>query len=217
MPDPNPAGPTPIEDVAPGITPVADFIPKDAPISHPTPPPDEYLGSSEANIDTQMSNADDAPQPELEQLVVPNESSLVRPREDDADDEEPAAKRSKPDPGLEPDVSVDEVPTAAPSDEKPIVSNNEQPATEPDGPIPATVEAEVKSDVPVEPADPAVTVTPATDELSTLPAQAVDATAQPAAASPSTPIDRPADANAQPSVETQNPQSLAAQSSSTLR
>lgn len=115
-PDPNPAGPTPTEDVASGIQPVADFVPKDAaPLSHPTPPPDQPLVTSEADVDTEMPNAEQQPpvaqtdaEPHLEQpsqeeatsapepsSVQPLEPSLVRPREDDDEDEEPAAKRSK--------------------------------------------------------------------------------------------------------------------------
>ena len=96
-PDPNPAGPSPIEDVAPGQAPVADYIPKDAaPMSHPTPPPDEPLGTSEANVDIDMPLADDSTQPESDSAPLSAESSLVRPRDDDGDDfGEPAAKRSK--------------------------------------------------------------------------------------------------------------------------
>lgn len=123
QPDPNPAGPTPVEDGVPGIQPIADYIPKDALTSHPTPPPDEPLVTSEANVDVEMASAGDAPQgvaatevkvaspkqpetapnsqPEPESLhsVVPPapaaEFSLVRPREDEDADEEPAAKRGR--------------------------------------------------------------------------------------------------------------------------
>jgi bromodomain-containing factor 1 len=105
--DPNPAGPTPIEDVVSGIQPVSDFIPKDASnLSHPTPPPDEPLGTGEADVDmgTPVADASEevsAPSPPLavtEPSPVPvpqqSESSLIRAREDDGEDE-PAAKRSK--------------------------------------------------------------------------------------------------------------------------
>jgi bromodomain-containing factor 1 len=107
----------PVEDVAPGIASVADFLPsaKDAPTSHPTPPPDEPLVSAEANVDVEMTEAGAPaavaePAPEVSSEVVAEsveepaavpvpapvtESSLVRPREDDGEDEEPAAKRSK--------------------------------------------------------------------------------------------------------------------------
>ena len=95
-PDPNPAGPTPIDDVASGIQPIADFIPKDAAnLSHPTPPPDEPLTSGAADVDTEMANVDSetsSPPSGLKQ--VQPKLSLVRPREDDGEDE-PAAKRSK--------------------------------------------------------------------------------------------------------------------------
>jgi bromodomain-containing factor 1 len=104
--------PKPVEDIAPGIAPVADFIPKDAPTSHPTPPPDEPLVNSEANVDVEMANSDalkegadlapavtEAPAPSQPSEPTPvrpvPESSLVRPREDDGEDDEPAAKRSK--------------------------------------------------------------------------------------------------------------------------
>ncbi|KAH9827631.1 SWR1 complex bromodomain subunit bdf1-like [Teratosphaeria destructans] len=115
---PDPAGPTPTEDVSSGIQPVADFVPKDAPtLSHPTPPPEEPLITSQANLDTQMGDADaevstvenaDADRAADNQASVvtenatataaPNaESGLVRPREEDDDeaDEERAVKRSK--------------------------------------------------------------------------------------------------------------------------
>ena len=117
-PDINPAGPTPVEEVTEGMPPVSDFIPKDAPNhSHPTPPPDRPLGTGEADGDVAMVNGDsetqptDQPQVELapapaveSQPVQSSESSLVRPREDDAEDDgERAAKRSR----VEMDASVD--------------------------------------------------------------------------------------------------------------
>lgn len=99
-PDPNPAGPTPTEEVASGIQPVADFIPKDAPnLSHPTPPPEETL-ISDNNIDAEMTNADGEA---LIQEHVPKdqssvtEPSLVRQREEDDVDGERAAKRTRTD------------------------------------------------------------------------------------------------------------------------
>lgn len=105
--DPNPAGPTPIDDVVSGIQPISDFMPKDASnLSHPTPPPDEPLGTGEADIDMETPAADVAEQASastpppvmtepLAVLGLPqSESSLVRAREDDEDDE-PAPKRSK--------------------------------------------------------------------------------------------------------------------------
>lgn len=100
----------PVEGSAPGIDSVADFIPKDAPTSHPTPPPDEPLATSEANVDVEMTGADVLPKeeepataaaPPTESVPAPApatslpEPSLVRPREDDEEDDEPAAKRSK--------------------------------------------------------------------------------------------------------------------------
>jgi bromodomain-containing factor 1 len=101
----NPAGPTPVDDVASGIQPVSDFIPKDASnLSHPTPPPDEPLGTGEADVDMGMSAADvsepatvpSPPPVTTEPASAPSlpesESSLVRAREDD-EDEEPAPKR----------------------------------------------------------------------------------------------------------------------------
>lgn len=99
----------PVEDSAPGIASVADFIPKDAPTSHPTPPPDEPLATSEANVDVEMTNSDALPKEDESAAkspapALPSESapapslpepSLVRPREDDGEEDEPAAKRSK--------------------------------------------------------------------------------------------------------------------------
>ena len=105
--DPNAAGPTPVDDVVGGIQPVSDFIPKDASnLSHPTPPPDEPLGTGEADVDMDVIAADvsepaKAPSPSLAATEPPSvpslpqsESSLVRAREDDQD-EQPAPKRSK--------------------------------------------------------------------------------------------------------------------------
>ncbi|KAK5709028.1 transcription initiation at TATA-containing promoter protein [Elasticomyces elasticus] len=105
------AEPTPIEDVVDGIQPIADFIPKDAPNhSHPTPPPERPLDSSEVDADVPMTNghveaqsegaADPSPAPVPEASPQPvqasSDSSLVRPREDDVDEgEERGAKRSR--------------------------------------------------------------------------------------------------------------------------
>lgn len=97
-PDIHPAGPTPVDEVAPGIQPVSDFVPKDAStLSHPTPPPDEPLGTGVADVDTEMANTDsDVPPPVISQEATPSqpEQGLVRPREDDGEDER-AAKRTR--------------------------------------------------------------------------------------------------------------------------
>jgi bromodomain-containing factor 1 len=115
VPDPNPAGPTPTEDIAGGIDGVAGFMSKDAPaLSHPTPPPEveEPLVSAEPSADVKMSNTESAPPPTVEPADVPaptaeadsaqdtpptTEPSLVRPREDDDDEAEAerATKRSR--------------------------------------------------------------------------------------------------------------------------
>ncbi|KAF2479012.1 hypothetical protein BDY17DRAFT_227470, partial [Neohortaea acidophila] len=89
----------PVEHVESGITPVADFIPKEtASTSHPTPPPDEPLVTGSADIDVTMANVSSEPEPASAPVPLPlpaqAEQSLVRPREDD-DDDEPAAKRSR--------------------------------------------------------------------------------------------------------------------------
>ena len=105
LPDSLPAGPAPapVENVTSGIQPVADFIPKDSShLSHPTPPPDEPLTTGIADVDINNDVAMSNPEPEVlppvepahEEVIAAPEQSLVRPREDDADDE-PAAKRSK--------------------------------------------------------------------------------------------------------------------------
>lgn len=100
VPDPNPAGPTPTEDMVSGIQPVADFVPKEAPnLSHPTPPPEDTL-ISDTNMDTEMTNADGEAQTQEsappDPLLV-TEPSLVRQREEDDDDDdgERAAKRTR--------------------------------------------------------------------------------------------------------------------------
>jgi bromodomain-containing factor 1 len=109
LPESGAAGPTPIEDVSSGIQPVADFIPKDAPThSHPTPPPEQPLVTSSADVDTAMTNAEsDLPPAESEvtapvsTIVEPSpvsapEQGIVRPRDDEDDaDQERAAKRSR--------------------------------------------------------------------------------------------------------------------------
>ncbi|KXT04006.1 hypothetical protein AC578_9263 [Pseudocercospora eumusae] len=131
---PTPAGPTPIENVAPAIAPVADFVPKEAqPTSHPTPPPDEPLVASEANIDTDMTAPPKEPTPVPEPVAEPvtapatvsNESSLVRPREEDEEGEEDAeraAKRSRTE-----DVPMQD----APAVEAPVVvAKEDAPAAE---------------------------------------------------------------------------------------
>lgn len=98
VPDIDPAGPTPVDDVAPGIQPIADFIPKDASnLSHPTPPPDEPLSTGAADVEMEMADAQsDVPPPATSEGATPSQpdQSLVRPREDD-DEDEPAAKRTR--------------------------------------------------------------------------------------------------------------------------
>ncbi|KAF2173062.1 hypothetical protein M409DRAFT_62685 [Zasmidium cellare ATCC 36951] len=133
-----------------GITPVADYIPKDATTSHPTPPPDEPLATSEANVDVDMK-ADEVPKVESvsepqsavsEPAVAPvfssTDSSLVRPREDDddGDDDERAAKRSRVDGDLDQDQDVT-LPDAPPVDS--VVSAPPQPEADP----PVTTTADI--------------------------------------------------------------------------
>ena len=109
-PDANPAGAHPTENVAPGIQPIADFLPKDASnLSHPTPPPEKSLTTGAADVDVDMPSADGShPSPEESAqsqgyaqtsahpspTPVSAEQSLVRPREDDAEDER-ASKRTR--------------------------------------------------------------------------------------------------------------------------
>lgn len=89
--DSNPTAPAPAQDGGAGIAPIADFLPQDAPnLSHPTPLPDAPVVSGEADVDVEMANTEIASHP----TPVSNEQTLVRPREDDAEDE-PAAKRSR--------------------------------------------------------------------------------------------------------------------------
>ena len=112
--DLNPAGPTPVDDVTGGVQPVADFLPKDATnLSHPTPPPDEPLTSGAADVDVEMGNAENEVLPSMIPLPQAHpglrstqlEQSLVRPREDDGDDER-AAKRSRVDDEIVPAVDM---------------------------------------------------------------------------------------------------------------
>lgn len=100
--DANAAGSAPASEVAPGIQPIADFVPKDASThSHPTPPPDDAVNAEIADVDTEMGNVESDASPALvSQSAIPvqPEQSLVRPREDDGEDE-PAAKRTRVDGG----------------------------------------------------------------------------------------------------------------------
>lgn len=196
--NPGAGGPTPVEEVAPGIAPVADFIPKDAPASHPTPPPDEPLGTSEANVETAAS-AEDAPMEEDEapktdaaaESVEPtsaplptlpsSESSLVRPREDDDDEDETerAAKRSK----VESDPSKDAPPTeAVPSVDAPV---DVAPTTEA---VPSAESLPAKTDddaMETQPSETAPAPAPVKEELSQEETPAESST-------------KPSDADAQP-------------------
>nr|POE46861.1 bromodomain-containing factor 1 [Quercus suber] len=102
---------TPVTEISNGIQGIAGFVPKDAPVhSHPTPPPDLPLAASTANLDTAMGDTDDALHLPSEQGYPPasatavpgvTESSLIRPREDDEEDER-ATKRSRFGPDDEP-------------------------------------------------------------------------------------------------------------------
>ncbi|KAI6899924.1 hypothetical protein KC355_g19763, partial [Hortaea werneckii] len=87
-PDPNPAGPTPTDDVAGGIQPVSEFVPKDAPASHPTPPPDQPLVTSEADVDTKMEDAVDQP--------ADDKSAEDRPADDQPAKHQPAEDHPAP-------------------------------------------------------------------------------------------------------------------------
>ena len=125
-PDPNPAGPTPIEDITSGIQPIADFIPKDASnLSHPTPPPDEPLITGAADIDMEMGDSGAQPSEEPQHETAQSEPSLIRPREDDGEDE-PAAKRSRVDDESQADMEALKADVDAPA-----ASINESMADEP--------------------------------------------------------------------------------------
>lgn len=146
----DPSGPTPIEDVAPGITSVTDFIPKNAPASHPTPPPDEPLDTSEAQVDIEMTS-DDPTDADSSEAPIPltAESSLVRPREeDDENDEgEPVAKRSKfeGDSSQEDGIDLSLADAAVSAVEVPAKASTELAAEDHVTLEPATGDAEMKS------------------------------------------------------------------------
>ena len=156
--DLNPASPTPIEDVTSGIQPVSSFIPKDASnLSHPTPPPDEPLGTGEADVDmespvayvTEEVSASPAPPvesvPAIELQSTPSEPSLVRQREDDPEDE-PAAKRSK----VDEDFAEPEAPTLSTADAPMADSTEHEPMDQAAALISETVAAP-SADVAPEP------------------------------------------------------------------
>lgn len=208
----------PVEDVAPGIASVADFIPKDAPTSHPTPPPDEPLATSEANVDVEMSNADDSIKKDAEpaadaanvveaEASIPTESapapslpepSLVRQRDDDGEDDEPAAKRSKvdggsPQEGMTAEMSAVALTNGAEAGSGPTqASGNDAPSLPP-------AEAKPEEAVPsVEPASDAPAAVP--DVPASLPVRNGDVapTTESIANAPAT---QPAPVDAKPSVD----------------
>ncbi|KAK5174943.1 transcription initiation at TATA-containing promoter protein [Saxophila tyrrhenica] len=95
--DLNPSGPSPVDDVSSGIQPVADFLPsKDSThLSHPTPPPDEPLTTGAADVEMAgMAGDAQSPVADTRSMSAQPEQGLVRPREDEGEDER-AAKRSK--------------------------------------------------------------------------------------------------------------------------
>lgn len=202
--DSNTAEPTPVEDVAPGIAPVSDFIPKDAPTSHPTPPPDEPLATSEANVDTEMQTVEEPAKveadPEPVAPAAPAEPSLVRPREDDDEDEEPAAKRNKVEDVPMPDAKPDPVPAVN-------ETNAQQPEPEPEQTANPREAAEPE---PTEQAAPAAQSTSADTNVPPATAPQTDATkdapldgtplattegGEPVEAKPVVPDAKPADAS----------------------
>jgi bromodomain-containing factor 1 len=235
--DPNPSGPSPVEDVAAGIQPVANFIPKDSShLSHPTPPPDEPLitGAADADADVDMTSSEvPPPQPLEESPIAPPESSLVRPREDDGDDE-PAAKRSKMDDGTPPVVAepvaevLAEETTSAPIIEpsEAITASVMETVDEPAAATPAVATPEVPmTDVALEPTEPAVEptvpslpeslstdvkveATPVETQSSLVPAESMDSTAAVVA---ETPVETQPAAPA-PTEDTQTPVTTAPES-----
>lgn len=141
--DVDPVGLATIEHVAEGIQPVADFLPKQVPShSHPTPPPDPPLVATDDIVDTDMLYADSDAHagsadaiPEVAQVAdsgptpISSEPSLVRPREDDGEEDDGrAAKRSRveeesflqPGPAsdlqIKPESNLDDVPEPARAD-----------------------------------------------------------------------------------------------------
>ena len=223
-PDPDPAGPTPVDDVSGGIAPIADFVPKDAPnLSHPTPPPDQPLADGATDIDTEMRDEPAETQqstvvepstiqaPESAELKVeeslpngvsddavpavdalsasveeepasaaldiasaePSGNSLVRPREEDAEDE-PAAKRSKVE-ETEPESKVPDVPAAAPEIAEPA---------------PTPVEAFQPSESAQLPTEPPLDVQPSVEQQSSVAPSQPPANAAQYSTLPMTPVQR---------------------------
>ena len=212
------AGPSPVNDVTSGIQPTADFLPKDANnLSHPTPPPDEPLASGLADVDTEMANGEsNVPAPIIPETAPPSEPSLVRPREDDGDDER-AAKRSRVDNDLaEPFESVAPLAEQAPSPSEALPTQNSeipamapavedakqpvqesftnatidapaQPASEPDGAVAPDVDSK-----------PVTTASDVKAESAVPAAEPMDAAAQPTAIAHSAAPTDAAQANAKP-------------------
>lgn len=139
----------PVENVAPGLAPVADFVPKDRPASHPTPPPDDVPPTHEPSIESQPTKVEEpivaesrTVEPKVEGLKVeestveetkveestssvpkPSEPSLVRPREDESEDAERVAKRPKIEADDSADTPMPDAPQTDPQNEsKPTVS-----------------------------------------------------------------------------------------------
>lgn len=223
-PEANPGGPTPTEDASSGIAPIADYIPKDAPnLSHPTPPPDQPLGSGAADVDTEMKDqpVEDAkpnvdaekvpaadeplpqenteskltkpeesllngvsqstdPTPEVDAKPAPTsaestqesaQSGVVRPREDDGEDE-PVAKRAKVDEESQP-AQAPEASTPAPAESaKPEPAATSETVEQPSVTVPSTE-------------TPAAAPAPAEQPATQAPAQDVQ---KPEAKYPTTPV-----------------------------
>ncbi|KAK4555598.1 transcription initiation at TATA-containing promoter protein [Recurvomyces mirabilis] len=218
LPDANPGGPTPVEDVASGIQPISDFIPKDAANnSHPTPPPDQPLATSEADVDSTMTDGEDgaiatsaptlvdAPAPPAEQAPIPAEQSLVRPREDDLEDDNRAAKRSKVDDEshrvVEPITPAVTVPQES---EQTVDSEPAAPQIEETAALASEENAIVDSDTLPAP-------TTAAPQEATAPSTAVDPE-HVDSSTPTLPTSTPA-AEAQPSIEAAAPVAPAASAS----
>ena len=193
--DPNPAGPTPVDDVSGGIQPVADLLPKDASnLSHPTPPPDEPLTTGAADVDVEMGDAESEAQPPAQpEPVAQSEQSLVRPREDDGEDE-PAAKRSKVEEETQPDVDAPATLVQDPShvDEVAATATESvpEPVTEPSAEV--IVDTSVEAPVETEPAVE-VAVEPPTDPSTDVKVEATQPETQPNTQPETQPSDAPLD------------------------
>lgn len=208
VPDANPGGPTPTEDVS-GIAPIADYIPKDAPnLSHPTPPPDQPLASGEADVDTEMKDqpVDEAKPDVTSEQSAPVEAAALEVSEPAETKPEEwllngVSKSTEPPSDVDASVDAKAVPTSTESTQESAQSGLVRPREDDGEHEPAAKRAKVdepqnsqevnaKAPTPAPAADPQPDAKPASD-LAQPTVAAIPSTETPAAATPVAAAERP--------------------------